>query len=200
VTPTESPALPAPALAPVASTPAAPSAEPFPRLGAGLPAAPKLKTQLTGSDARTDRLVRDVRQDLERLRLKLDAFEAIPTDMTEVDLETLGYAHRGDLGIPGREAFFAPLGAPAQHLYLCREGSASLRNHLALRDQLRADPETAAAYGTLKGELAAQHPHDIAAYIAGKAEFVLLARAGFSEDELRAIGKQNGIAWPPPGP
>ncbi|MFN0094228.1 MAG: hypothetical protein ACKVVT_05545 [Dehalococcoidia bacterium] len=63
--------------------------EGFPRLGAGLPLGPRMRTQLTGSDARTDRLVKDVRHDLERLRRKLDAFEAVPDELTEVDLEAV---------------------------------------------------------------------------------------------------------------
>src|SRR6516165_10752214 len=34
-------------------------------------------------------------------------------------LATLGYVHRGDLGIAGREAFTAPAGTPRHHLYMC---------------------------------------------------------------------------------
>ncbi|MFN0093408.1 MAG: GrpB family protein [Dehalococcoidia bacterium] len=113
-------------------------------------------------------------------------------------LATLGYAHRGDLGIPGREAFRAPAGGQAHHLYVCREGCPSLRNHLAVREHLRAHPATAAAYGALKKALAARHPDDIDAYIAGKAPLLLaiLAKSGFDEDELAAIAGQNGVRWP----
>ena len=55
-------------------------------------------------------------------------------------LATLGYVHRGDLGIEDREAFSAPAGGPAHHLYVCPRESVALRNHLALRDHLRTHP------------------------------------------------------------
>ncbi|MFN0096331.1 MAG: GrpB family protein [Dehalococcoidia bacterium] len=113
-------------------------------------------------------------------------------------LATLGYVHRGDLGIPGREAFFAPAGTLAHHLYVCREGHASLRNHLVLRDYLRGHPKAAAAYGALKRRLAAAHRDDVESYIAGKAPFILgvLAASGFAGTELAAIAVQNGVGWP----
>ena len=38
-------------------------------------------------------------------------------------LAKLGYKHRGDLGIPDREAFSTPSGSPRHHIYLCPEGS-----------------------------------------------------------------------------
>ena len=51
-------------------------------------------------------------------------------------LATLGYEHKGDLGIPGREAMRHPPGAPRHHLYVCPEGNLALANQLALRDYL----------------------------------------------------------------
>lgn len=57
-------------------------------------------------------------------------------------LESLGYVHEGDLGISGREAFAPgarPLAdLPSHHLYVCVEGSAALRNHLAFRGGARS--------------------------------------------------------------
>jgi GrpB-like predicted nucleotidyltransferase (UPF0157 family) len=110
-------------------------------------------------------------------------------------LATIGYRHRGDLGVPGREAFARPDGTPAHHLYACVEGNLGLRNHLAIRDHLRRHPATAQAYGELKKQLAAQCPHDIDAYIDGKTRFILeiLAEAGFTQaelDEIRAINSK----------
>jgi GrpB-like predicted nucleotidyltransferase (UPF0157 family) len=71
-------------------------------------------------------------------------------------LRTLGYLHEGDLGVPGREAFTTPAGAPPHHLYVCATGTPALDRHLAFRDGLRADPSLAGANGDLKRTLAAQ--------------------------------------------
>ena len=108
-------------------------------------------------------------------------------------LVTLGYDHRGDLGIEGREAFRAPEGSPAHHLYVCRSDAASLANHLALRDHLRAHPERAGAYGALKRRLAQDFPYDIDAYGAGKTDFVLtiLREVGFASEALGDIAHAN---------
>ena len=111
-------------------------------------------------------------------------------------LASIGYAHRRDVGVlPGREAFEAPRDSslPAHHLYVCPTDSLPLRNHLALRDRLRADPDAARAYGDLKRRLAETHPHDIDAYVSGKTELVLrlLREAGFAPAELAAIEQVN---------
>ena len=89
-------------------------------------------------------------------------------------LAALGYVHMGNRGIDGREAFKNnPSGLPPHHLYLCPQGSLGLENPLALRDYLRAHPETAQAYGDLKKRLASQFPHDIDSYIDGKTDLIL---------------------------
>jgi GrpB-like predicted nucleotidyltransferase (UPF0157 family) len=108
-------------------------------------------------------------------------------------LVRIGYLHRGDLGVSGREAFARPEGTPAHHLYACVAGSDALRNHLAVRDYLRAHPEAAEAYGKLKKQLAARFPDDIDSYIEGKTEFILgiLERAGFSHEQLAQIREIN---------
>ena len=99
-------------------------------------------------------------------------------------LLTLGYLHRGNLGVPDREAFRAPVNDPAHHLYLCPPGSSEFQRHLAFRDYLRAHPEDAKAYGELKMALAERFRKDRAAYQDAKAEFV----AGISS---RAMAMQN---------
>jgi GrpB-like predicted nucleotidyltransferase (UPF0157 family) len=103
--------------------------------------------------------------------------DRLPAAITR--LAALGYAHQGDLGIPGREAFDAPAGAPPHHLYVCAADSEELRRHLLLRDYLRAHPEAVLAYGTLKRSLADRYPYDRKAYTDGKSELItlLLARA-----------------------
>ncbi|MDX2007899.1 MAG: GrpB family protein [Meiothermus sp.] len=109
-------------------------------------------------------------------------------------LATLGYTHRGDLGIEGRDAFEAPQGLPRHHLYVCPQGSLGLRNHLALRDYLRAHPEAVRAYAKLKLELARQYPYDIDRYVEGKTGMILgfLREMGLGADHLESVRRQNG--------
>jgi GrpB-like predicted nucleotidyltransferase (UPF0157 family) len=64
---------------------------------------------------------------------------------------------------------------PAQrthHLHLVPTGSARYRDELTFRDRLRADPELARAYESLKRDLAARFRDDREAYTEGKAAFV----------------------------
>jgi GrpB-like predicted nucleotidyltransferase (UPF0157 family) len=104
-------------------------------------------------------------------------------------LSKVGYVHRGDLGVPDREAFKHPAALPKHHLYASHRDSLSLKNHLGLRDYLRARPEAALEYGDLKEMLAKQFPEDVDSYIAGKTEFILgiLRQIGFTDEELAAI-------------
>ena len=119
-------------------------------------------------------------------------------------LETLGYVHKGDLGVPDREAFGRPEGLPRHHLYLSPQGCLSLKNHLGFRDYLRTHPEEARVYGELKATLARRFPTDIDSYIVGKTEFVLgvLQRIGLTEEELaeiRRINRMENLVRPPDG-
>lgn len=110
-----------------------------------------------------------------------------------VRLKTLGYVHRGNLGIEDREAFGAPESLPPHHLYVCLQGSAALENHLVLRDFLRRTPSAAAEYGRLKKELAARFPSNMDSYIAGKTDYIVavLRSAGLPESRLQAITEAN---------
>jgi GrpB-like predicted nucleotidyltransferase (UPF0157 family) len=113
-------------------------------------------------------------------------------------LGILGYEHEGDLGVRGREAFGPGDGScprvdppttwPRHHLYVCDRRNAELERQLLFRDWLRAHPIDAERYGSLKRELAEQHPHDIRAYTDGKANFV--------EQTLRLASADNN--WRPP--
>lgn len=108
-------------------------------------------------------------------------------------LASLGYAHRGDLGIPDREAFDGPARLPAHNLYACVQGSVALANHLTLRDHLRRHPNAVRAYGLLKNQLAEQFPTDMDSYITGKTAFLLqiLEKEGFPDAALREIREAN---------
>jgi GrpB-like predicted nucleotidyltransferase (UPF0157 family) len=87
-------------------------------------------------------------------------------------LATLGYKHRGDLGIPEREAFAAPPDHPAHHLYVCPPKSQEFRRHVALRNYLRTHPSDASSYAELKRSLAIRYRDERAAYMEGKREFI----------------------------
>jgi GrpB-like predicted nucleotidyltransferase (UPF0157 family) len=108
-------------------------------------------------------------------------------------LAPLGYHHLGDLGIAGREAFSRPAGFANHNLYLCPQGSLGLRNHLALRNYLRATPAAVAAYSALKQRLAAAVEHDIDAYVAGKSDFIsaILANQGLNTNDIATIHQSN---------
>ena len=120
-------------------------------------------------------------------------------------LAGIGYIHRGDLGVPEREAFRRPDHLPRHHLYLSPRASLSLRNHLGFRNYLRSHPEAAAAYGELKASLARRFPDDIDSYIVGKTDFVLriLGEIGLNEGELgeiRRINQMENLVRPDPPP
>jgi GrpB-like predicted nucleotidyltransferase (UPF0157 family) len=79
--------------------------------------------------------------------------------------------------------FFKPTReAPTHALHLTAPGSDLWRERLAFRDALRAEERLRTDYQSLKQRLAAAHPDDLAAYTAGKREFVarVLAAAGIT--------------------
>jgi GrpB-like predicted nucleotidyltransferase (UPF0157 family) len=108
-------------------------------------------------------------------------------------LSTIGYVHRGDLGIEGREAFCSPSGLPTHHLYVCVQGAVALANHLTVRNYLRQSPTAARTYGMLKKRLAETFPTDMDKYIQGKTDFLvgILRESGFPGHVLTAISDAN---------
>lgn len=108
-------------------------------------------------------------------------------------LEDAGYRHRGNLGLPGREAFDAPDEQPERHVYLCIAGTLHVRNHLAVRDVLRTHPELRERYGRVKRQLASEPDMDIDRYIAGKSPVLqdILDFSDLTAEEKRAIRKLN---------
>jgi GrpB-like predicted nucleotidyltransferase (UPF0157 family) len=87
-------------------------------------------------------------------------------------LAILGYVHRGDLGIAGREAFTSPAGKPRHHLYVCALDSEELRRHRSFRDHLLTHPDDARAYAALKKAAASRFAEDRVAYNEAKTRFV----------------------------
>lgn len=98
-------------------------------------------------------------------------------------LAALGYLHRGNLEIPGREAFQRPDGTFPHHLYVCSVDTPNLHDHLLLRDTLRSRPDLRDRYAAVKREMALLHRHDIDAYIDGKGQVI---------EEIMAIGRATG--------
>lgn len=97
-------------------------------------------------------------------------------------LERLGYVHRGEQGLPGRE-FFRRGELRSHHLHLVERGGMHWRRYVVFRDALRADVALRDAYGALKQELARRFPHDREAYIDGKTEFVTRVVGGDDRGE-----------------
>jgi GrpB-like predicted nucleotidyltransferase (UPF0157 family) len=87
-------------------------------------------------------------------------------------LAAAGWRHEGDLGIKGREAFLPPADAAYHHLYLVVAGSRPHRDHIDLRDFLRAHPRHAARYAALKRQLAVLLEADRDAYVRGKEDMI----------------------------
>ena len=86
-------------------------------------------------------------------------------------LERVGYEHRGERGVPGRQFFCR--GVPrAYHLHLVEEGGPLWRDYVGFRDYLRADAHAAHRFAHTKRALAARFPEDRQAYMKAKAAHV----------------------------
>jgi GrpB-like predicted nucleotidyltransferase (UPF0157 family) len=103
-------------------------------------------------------------------------------------LVALGFTPLGELGIPSRWAFKEPERLAGTNTYVVVEGSLSLRNHLAVRNVLRADPDLREEYATVKRRVAAV-TDDIDEYGRGKSPVIqrILATAGLTGAELSSI-------------
>ena len=104
--------------------------------------------------------------------IRLRAAHDLPSAIER--LARLGYAHEGDFGIAGREAFATPpgYGPHDHHLYVCAPDWPGYDDQMVFRDYLRAHADAAAAYARLKRSLALKHRDDRRAYTDGKAAFV----------------------------
>lgn len=125
--------------------------------------------------------------------IDLDVLLRSRADLAKVvsALSSIGYPHRGDLGVPGREAFQAPADSFPHHLYVCFPDAEEYWRHLRFRDYLRNHPEAAQAYAGLKRKLASECRADRDAYNRGKSDFVArileLARREHSGREERIL-------------
>ena len=87
-------------------------------------------------------------------------------------LVTRGYEARGNRYDDGVWAFLKRSCRPQQRVYLCPPENRTHERRLVFRDFLRSHAETAAAYATLKTELARKFPYDGDAYTAAKGDFI----------------------------
>jgi GrpB-like predicted nucleotidyltransferase (UPF0157 family) len=103
-------------------------------------------------------------------------------------LISLGFTPLGDLGIPQRWAFRAPARLARTNTYVIVDGCLSLRNHLAVRDVLRADQTLRDEYAAVKQQAGARLD-DIDEYVLAKSDIVLkiLAAAGLTDAERASI-------------
>lgn len=108
-------------------------------------------------------------------------------------LASIGYVHRGDLGVSGREAFAAPDDKPRRHVYVCQRNTLHVRNHLAVREVLRSRADLRDEYAAVKLSLAAEPDMDIDTYIARKSAVLqkVLAVSDLTADERFQILRLN---------
>jgi GrpB-like predicted nucleotidyltransferase (UPF0157 family) len=103
-------------------------------------------------------------------------------------LTGLGFKPLGEVGVPLRWAFKEPERLAGTNTYVIVAGSLSLRNHLAVRDTLRADPDLRQQYAAVKKQAGATAAN-IDEYGRAKNATVqkILAAAGLTEAERAAI-------------
>jgi GrpB-like predicted nucleotidyltransferase (UPF0157 family) len=106
----------------------------------------------------------------------------IPTAIER--LASLGYTHRGDLGIPGREAFSTPPNTPPHHLYVVAASNLAHRRHILFRDYLRRHPQEAHVYAEFKIATAERFRDDRTAYTD--------AKDAIDQDMVRRAKEEDG--------
>jgi GrpB-like predicted nucleotidyltransferase (UPF0157 family) len=98
-------------------------------------------------------------------------------DAARPAVEALGYAWRGEFGLPGRRYCVLSDGAGTRlvqaHCY--QADSPEIERHLAYRDYMRAHPDQAARYEAEKRRAAALHPNDSLAYNGAKSDWIKAA-------------------------
>lgn len=117
--------------------------------------------------------------------------EADVDDASNV-LVSLGFTTLGTLGIPQRWAFREPLRLAGTNTYVIVGGCLSLRNHLAVRELLRADNVLRDEYAAVKKQVCARAT-TMDEYTQKKNAMVqkILAAAGLTEAECASIGAAN---------
>jgi GrpB-like predicted nucleotidyltransferase (UPF0157 family) len=112
------------------------------------------------------------------------------TDMVAASnvLVSLGFTPLGELGIPLRWAFKEPARLSGTNTYVIMDGCLSLRNHLGLRDVLRADAALCEEYAAVKRAVGARAAN-IDEYGQAKSAVIqkILTAAGLTDTERASI-------------
>lgn len=107
--------------------------------------------------------------DLLVIVLSLNQINAINSGM-----EDLGYAVRGECGIPGRHYFSKNIGSKRTHkAHVCLRSHRLALELIVFRDYLRDHPDDAKTYESLKLELSKTNRAGIREYLDGKASYIL---------------------------
>ncbi len=110
----------------------------------------------------------------------IDMWAALREPMNDEHITAMaavGYEYLGEAALEGQD-FFVKRTPRVCHLHCYRVGNPELDRHLAFRDWLRSHPEGAAAYATLKRELATRFAADRLAYTEAKSDFIESALSG----------------------
>jgi len=89
------------------------------------------------------------------------------------EMELLGYEHRGEAGIPGRQYFRREADSiGGYHVHIYQLGHAAITQALNFSEYLRTHPDRAQAYSHLKEGLAKKFRNDRAMYTESKTDFI----------------------------
>ena len=84
----------------------------------------------------------------------------------------IGYAPKGEFGIPGRRFFQKGGDLRTHHVHAFAQGDPNVLRHLAFRDYLRQNPPVASEYGELKRRVAQGCHNDMEVYCRDKDAFI----------------------------
>ena len=123
--------------------------------------------------------------------------EEVELDSIIQKLDKLGYTHRGDLGITGREAFSQNETVSkkyySHHLYCGSPKNFHVKNLLSLSKFLKSNPGYVKKYSLLKKANAKLFPNDIDKYVEAKTDLIIemLKLSGMSEKDIKSIIEVN---------
>ncbi len=114
-------------------------------------------------------------------------------DQIKAALESIGYEHRGNLGITDRENFKYKNDTEIKHnLYVILEDSIAFKNHILLKKHLEEHPKDHKRYRDLKQKLAKKSKNGDE-YCKKKTDLILefLQTQGLSDNEMEMIKSEN---------